>query len=644
MLGEFDRRERGDGRIGGRLGQCAVGAFREQVAQRAELRCDAAGFIDRGVVIVGGLQRQVFIAAGVVAPVGAAEDDVVTPRGVVVEQRVRPVDDCRNRGIARGDGLPPAGEPGGVNFRGVNGEIAGGRGGLVVIGLRLESVASTEAHRRDNCCAAGTGETAGIADEQRHFEIVLEDIVQRIDVAVAARGAGDHAEFVFNLHHDERPALGDLQIGDFLSDAVDVAFRPGDVLRIVAANFHAGVFRFRGPVGNAAIIDFRAAVGTGAQNDPQAVVLADFAHAANIIHAGEIELAFLRFGEIPEQIEREGIEPHRFGLLDAGFEIFGQNAAKVHFAGDQESRLAIDEELFVLGFELVRLAVGNNFGELHVRAGNNRRCAAAASGLGSSCTAKSAASGAGFLGSKVASSVRYLATSSLQLLNAEHDRAGVHVSAVRARVLAVDVGEDAVLWTQRFKHVGADGGEIQERRVGIVSRFFGGLRIRAQARRVGSAAALLGVRSDDDGSRSLGLHLCRPVFENGLIIGIGIGMHVGPVFIMIVGGPHRVVAAGLHVVVAELHEHVVALFHQRHHLVPALFELESFQRFARFGEVGDAHFVVEPAREHLAPTAVRLDRLIGDGGIAAQENRDRVVNLVDVNPLNRNVATEKFQR
>ena len=150
---------------------------------------------------------------------------------------------------------------------------------------------------------------------------------------------------------------------------------------------------------------------------------------------------------------------------------------------------------------------------------------------------------------------------------------------------------------------------------------------------IGSAAALLRVRRDDDGRRALGLHLCRPVFENGLIIGVGIGMNVGPIFVMIVGGPHRVVAAGLHVVVAELHEDVVALLHQRHHFVPAPFEYEGFQGFARFGEVGNADFVVEPAREHLAPTAVRFDRLIGDGGIAAEKKGDGIVNFVDLDHI-----------
>ena len=129
-----------------------------------------------------------------------------------------------------------------------------------------------------------------------------------------------------------------------------------------------------------------------------------------------------------------------------------------------------------------------------------------------------------------------------------------------------------------------------------------------------------------------------------MIIGIGIAVDIGPIFVMIVGGPHRVVAAGLHIVVAKLHEHVVAWFRQRHHFVPAFFEFESFEGFARFREIGDTHFVVKPAREHLAPTTVGFDGLIGDGGIAAQVDRDAIVNLVDIDFLNSDVATEEFQR
>ena len=88
--------------------------------------------------------------------------------------------------------------------------------------------------------------------------------------------------------------------------------------------------------------------------------------------------------------------------------------------------------------------------------------------------------------------------------------------------------------------------------------------------------------------------------------------------LVLVGGERSAGFRGdlLLVVVAELHDQPVAGFHHAEDFVQPAAADRIAIRFARLAVVGDRDLGFEPAREHLAPTVVRLLRLIAHRRIA----------------------------
>jgi len=100
----------------------------KQISQGLEFRRDAAEFIDRGVVIVGGLNRLPAVGPVGESEVRSAVEHVVAERKMAIEQPLRVRNLHRNWfGLVFGsaDAVAPNREPGCVNLRSVNGIAAG---------------------------------------------------------------------------------------------------------------------------------------------------------------------------------------------------------------------------------------------------------------------------------------------------------------------------------------------------------------------------------------------------------------------------------------------------------------------------------------------------------------------------------------
>jgi hypothetical protein len=105
---------------------------------------------------------------------------------------------------------------------------------------------------------------------------------------------------------------------------------------------------------------FRTLLSVEAQDGLGIATAAQLEHAPHIGHAGEAELAFARFAQVPEQIEADRVEAHGFGLLEPGVPVFGQYPAEMHLSGYEQDRFAIDEKFSVARLEFMRPAFGHD--------------------------------------------------------------------------------------------------------------------------------------------------------------------------------------------------------------------------------------------------------------------------------------------
>ena len=164
-----------------------------------------------------------------------------------------------------------------------------------------------------------------------------------------------------------------------------------------------------------------------------------------------------------------------------------------------------------------------------------------------------------------------------------------------------------------------------------------------QLRGRGRAAVDLGHRRDDHGDDAVALGLQGHRGEAPDIVLLRIGVRAHPVAGMVLGIPHRVVAAGFLVVGAELDQQVVAGLAALHDLVPAAAEAEALDGHAALGVVRHDHAAVEPAGQVLPPGAAAL--LVGDGGVADHEHgHDIVGGRLDLHGADRRGAVMELQR
>ena len=150
--------------------------------------------------------------------------------------------------------------------------------------------------------------------------------------------------------------MRDLQVADLIVEGLDVGLAIAHEDGVVGADFD--VVMFEEPGGVAAEFGFGADVGAGTERDPQAVGLAEFHKPANVVASFPVEFAFSGFELIPEDVDADGVEPHRAGFFDAVFPELVRYAGWMDFAGDDFNGLAVDFELAVprgklMGFTVV---------------------------------------------------------------------------------------------------------------------------------------------------------------------------------------------------------------------------------------------------------------------------------------------------
>ena len=84
------------------------------------------------------------------------------------------------------------------------------------------------------------------------------------------------------------------------------------------------------------------------------------------------------------------------------------------------------------------------------------------------------------------------------------------------------------------------------------------------------------------------------------------------------------------IVVAELNEQEVAFLHHAQNFREPFLVLERIERQARLRLVRHRHTLRKEARQHLPPARPRLARLVGNGGISGEKNRNRIFRRLDL--------------
>ena len=139
--------------------------------------------------------------------------------------------------------------------------------------------------------------------------------------------------------------MRNLQRGELLSDPGKIFFTRGEVARVLRA--HLDVWSFQQPPRQTAKIPFRARVGSGSQNNMQALSLRQSAKFRDVSIAGKIKLCPFWFMDIPKQVSADCIQPHGVCHAKTLGPIFVRNAGEVHFATTNLKRLAVQKEVLI---------------------------------------------------------------------------------------------------------------------------------------------------------------------------------------------------------------------------------------------------------------------------------------------------------
>ena len=168
----------------------------------------------------------------------------------------------------------------------------------------------------------------GIAGEERDVEAGVEEGLAEFAHVLGV--SAEEAIFIFDLDHEDGPAVGDLKRREFFADALEVIFDGGHVAGVAGAEFDSVVLEE--PPGEAAHFPFGAGVGTGAEDNPESFFLGDAAELGDVGLAGEVEFAGLGFLHVPEHVGADRVEPHGAGHLEAVAPVFLGDARGVDFA------------------------------------------------------------------------------------------------------------------------------------------------------------------------------------------------------------------------------------------------------------------------------------------------------------------------
>ena len=340
-FGEFDSGDLDHRRGGGNFGESFAGGevLREHLAEGEEFRRGAAHFIDgRVIIIAGGLRLEVAAVIGTAhkAERGAAVDHVVTEGHVVGELPFGFTGEAAeaNDGV----GFAPMIEPAGVKFRDEPRAV-----GTVLADFlhNFGSAAAIEAGEgviRQG--TAGHHVAAAIGGEERDFKaggaIHVADLAHVNVIGAVA------AVFIFDLHHDDGAAMGDLQGSELVAEFFQIGAGGREEARVLTADFQIGLLEE--PPGVAAEFPFSAAVRSGAEDDPEAFLLGEAYEFGHVGIAGEIKFAFAGFELVPKYVNGNRVQPHGVHHAQAVGPVFVGDAGRMHFAGLDLKRFAIEQK------------------------------------------------------------------------------------------------------------------------------------------------------------------------------------------------------------------------------------------------------------------------------------------------------------
>ena len=213
-FGDFD-----DLWVGGDRRGIDVQGLNEKIAEGLEFWFDSSEFIDGGVVVVGGLDGLPAVGAVGEAEVGAAVEEVEAEGEMAVEEPLGVFDlggDGFLLAVRAADVVGPDGVPGGVNFGAVDGESTGDFLGESKFCRVRQAVGGAEdsGHALDDV----PDRAAVVAGVKLRVESGIdENLAKIVEVFV------DVGVFVFDLDHEDRAAVRDLQVADLIVEGRHVA-------------------------------------------------------------------------------------------------------------------------------------------------------------------------------------------------------------------------------------------------------------------------------------------------------------------------------------------------------------------------------------------------------------------------------------
>lgn len=163
------------------------------------------------------------------------------------------------------------------------------------------------------------------------------------------------AVFVLDLHGDDRPAVVVEQRLHLFGHRIQIGLAGSKKAWVAAA--HANVALAEQPGRIPAGFPLCAGVRAGPQDDIQPLRGSFLHERGHVVVAGKIELALLRFHQIPEHVGFHRVQAQRTRFLQAVFPVGARNALEMDGAGKQLIRLAVAHELCALRAE-VRPALG----------------------------------------------------------------------------------------------------------------------------------------------------------------------------------------------------------------------------------------------------------------------------------------------
>ena len=166
---------------------------------------------------------------------------------------------------------------------------------------------------------------------------LLQQALERLHVRVIV---AERSVFVFHLHGDNRAAILQQQRTDLFGEAREPALDGRGVFRFIAAQDDAAVLQQ--PRWIAAKFPLRADVWAGAKNHVQALLLRFANVLRDIVLPCEVVDARPRLMEVPEDVGRDGVEPHGASLAKPVAPIGTRHARVMHLAGDDLIRLTIE--------------------------------------------------------------------------------------------------------------------------------------------------------------------------------------------------------------------------------------------------------------------------------------------------------------